>query len=85
MHNQTLAREEKKSNIKKVLNMWENAFESEKKKIICLLMFSIFQTPFGCSIIQESERFREVIFGRYELFITDNDQDFVEAMRERRV
>ena len=85
MHHQTLSREEKMSNMKKVLNICQNAVGTERKKIICLLTFSILQTPFGRSLIQENERFREVVFGRYKLFMTENDQDFVEALRDRRI
>lgn len=85
MFNQNLTRVDKISNIKEILNICGNAIGKERKKIICLLTFSILQTSFGRSLIQENERFRQVVFGRYDLFMTEDDQDFVEAMKDRRI
>ncbi len=85
MSDQNLSRTDKISMIKEILNICGNSVGKERKKIICLLTFSILQTPFGRSLIQENERFRKVVFDRYDLFISEDDQDFVEAMRERRI
>ena len=85
MFEQNLSRADKISIMKEILKSCENVIGKERKKIICLLTFSILQTPFGRSLIQENERFREVVFGRYELFLTEDDQDFVEGMRERKL
>ena len=48
-------------------------------------MFSIFQTLFGRSIIQENEKFRIIVFNKYEAFIEENDDIFVEEINKRKI
>ena len=85
MNNSQLTKSQKIDKIKEILRICLVSFGKERKKIICLLMFSVLQTAFGRSIIQEDERFRQVVFDRYELFITENDQDFIDTMFRLRI
>jgi len=85
MCNQELTRKEKIQKIKDILNICEISIGIERKKVICLLVFSVLKTEFGRSIIQENNRFREIVFNRYEEFMTINDQDFVSAMIQLRI
>ena len=85
MNNPQLSRHQKINEIEEILHICEISIGREKRKIICLLMFSVLQTDFGRSIIQEDKKFRDAIFERYEDFMTNTDQIFVEAIRERRI
>jgi len=85
MYSQSLSRTDKISNIKNILNICQDARGTDRKKIICLVVFSILQTSFGRSLVQENERFRKVVFDRYKLFMGEDDQEFVEALRNRSI
>lgn len=82
MNDQNLSKDDKIVKIKNMLKFCEYAHGTEKKKIICLLVFSILKTEFGRSLIQESERFRRAALGRYEDFMTEDDQDFTEVIKD---
>lgn len=84
MYDANLTRSNKISCMKKVLIICDNV-PKDGKKIICLLMFHLLKTEFGCSIIQESEKFRVVVFERYEELMKEDDQDFVDAMKLLRI
>ncbi len=85
MHNNNFTRKEKLNNIKKLLNLFDNIYVRDKKRLLCLVVFSILNTSFGHSIIQENEKFRKVVFEKYEDFINDSNQDFVEALKIRKI
>ena len=85
MNNPQLSRQQKINKIAEILRISEFSIGRERQKIMCLLVFSIFQTDFGRSIIQSSEIFRKAVFNRYEDFITDTDQIFVEAIYALRI
>ncbi len=85
MYNDNFARKEKLNNIKKLLNLFDNIYGQNKKRLLCLVVFSILNTTFGRSMIQENEKFRKVVFEKYEDFINDSNQDFVEALKVRKI
>jgi len=85
MYNDNLSKQEKISNLKKLLDMFFGYEDIYMKKLLCLIYFSILNTTFAYSIIQENERFRKVVFEKYEEFINLPDQDFVEALKIRRI
>ena len=85
MHNNNFTRKEKLNNIKKLLNLFDNIYVRDKKRLLCLVVFSILNTSFGHSMIQENEKFRKVVFEKYEDFINDSNQDFVEALKIRKI
>ena len=84
MYNPNLTRKHKISCIKEILGMCDNV-SKDGKKIICLLVFYVLKTEFGRSLLQENDKFRVVVFSRYEEFITEDDQDFVDAMQLLRI
>lgn len=84
-NNQQLSRQQKINKMLEILRILESSIGEERKKIICLLMFSVLQTVFGRSIIQSSNRFRMAVLGRYEHFMTNTDEIFVEAIYELRI
>lgn len=85
MDNQQLSVSQKLNEIKEILHFCEISIGKEKKKIICLVMFSIFQTFFGRSIIQGNEKFRIVVFDKYEAFMNENDEIFKEEICKRKI
>lgn len=85
MENQQLSVSQKINEIIEIIKFCEISKGIEKKKIICLVMFSIFQTLFGRSIIQENEKFRIIVFNKYEAFIEENDDIFVEEINKRKI
>jgi hypothetical protein len=85
MYNDNFTRSEKINNIKKILNICNEMYVQDKKRLICLVVFSMLNTAFGRSIIQENEKFREIVFDKYEDFINDSNQDFVEALKIRKI
>ena len=85
MDNQQLSKYQKIKEIEEILHFCEISIGRERKKIICLVMFCALHTSFGRSIIQENEEFRMVVFNRYEDFMNEPDQIFVEAIRQLRI
>ncbi len=84
MYNANLEKKDKITNIKKILDMFYLSDEN-CKKLLCLVMFSVLNTSFGISLIQENEKFRQVVFDKYQEFIGLSDQDFVEALKIRKI
>jgi len=84
MYDPNLTRSNKISYMKELINMFDNV-PKNGKKIICLLIFYVLKTEFGRSLLQENDKFRVIVFSRYEEFITEDDQDFVDAMQLLRI
>jgi len=85
MDNEQLSYYQKLDKIEEILHFCQNSIGKEAKKIICLVMFSIFQTSFGRSIIQNNEKFRIVVFDKYENFMNENDEIFIEEIRKLKI
>jgi len=81
MLSNNLSKEEKIDKFKNILTLCEPFTSIERKKFICLLAYSILQTSFGCYLLQENEKYRKVVFEKYKEFMTEDDQEFVEALR----
>jgi len=80
-------RSEKIQNIKKLLEKVQETSNIVKRKIIILTVFSILNTPFGYSLLQENEKYRQVVFNKYEKFIQEEqtDQLFIEYLTPMRI
>jgi hypothetical protein len=79
-------RPEKIQNIKKLLDKIQDTSNIDKRKIIVLTVFSIINTPFGYSLLQENEKYRQVVFNKYEQFIQEQtDQLFIEYLKTVRI
>ena len=79
--------EEKIKNIK-ILLFKINTSIYKKRKIMCLVLFCILNTSFGYSLIQRIEKFRKIIFNKYEEFILleqSDDQHFVDVLKSKKI
>jgi hypothetical protein len=76
-------RPEKLINIKNLLNKVQETSNIVKRKIIILTVFSILNTPFGYSLLQENYKFRQVVFYKYDKFMSEEqtDQIFIEYLK----
>jgi hypothetical protein len=76
-------RSEKIQNIKNLLNKVQETSNIVKRKIIILTVFSILNTPFGYSLLQENYKFRQVVFYKYDKFMSEEqtDQIFIEYLK----
>ena len=80
-----ITRKEKLDNIKILMTQFSDVHQ--KNKILCLVLFSMLNTTFGYSLIQEFEKFRNVISIKYNEFIQDqqSDQHFIEILKSKKI
>ena len=80
-----IPRKEKLDNIKILMTKFSDV--SQKNKILCLVLFSMLNTTFGYSIIQEFEKFRNAVSNKYYEFLQEqqSDQHFIEILKSKKI
>lgn len=82
-----LSKNQKMKKIKDIVNLTHNTFGKNRKKILILVIFSMTNTPFGHSLLQEYTKFRDVVFEAYErnYMIGNDDQDFLRELDKKKI
>jgi len=70
-----------------ILNLISGSYNKDKNKLLCLFLFHLINTPYGCSLLQDYENLRLVVFEKYNEILESeqNDINFIVELEKVRI